>query len=138
MPKRIVIAGNGHGTRIGIGPVYSDEAAARLRADAESRGWTGEAVIPLLSKAEFTTGQPAPSAPPPAHTCHAKGCRSEIRPALFMCARHWAMVPPALRTAIWATYRPGQERDKRPSPEYLAAARDAINAVAEQEQKAGR
>jgi len=48
------------------------------------------------------------------------------------------MVPPALRTAIWATFRPGQERDKRPSPEYLAAVRDAINAVAEQEQKAGR
>jgi hypothetical protein len=27
VPKRIVIAGNGHGTRIGIGPVCSDEAA---------------------------------------------------------------------------------------------------------------
>ncbi len=72
------------------------------------------------------------------HTCHAKGCRTHVRPALLMCRRHWAMVPPALRTAIWATYRPGQERDKQPSREYLAAARDAINAVAEREQRAPR
>jgi hypothetical protein len=59
MPKRIVIISNGHGTRIGVGPVFSDEAAARLQAAAEGQGWTGEAVIPLLSNAEFTAGQTA-------------------------------------------------------------------------------
>lgn len=35
-----------------------------------------------------------------------------------------------LQRAVWATYRPGQEVDKRPSAEYLEAARAAINAVA--------
>jgi hypothetical protein len=31
------------------------------------------------------------------------------------------MLPKRLRDRIWATYRPGQERDKRPSPEYMEA-----------------
>jgi hypothetical protein len=40
------------------------------------------------------------------HTCHAKGCRTLVRPALFMCRKHGAMVPPALRTALLAHLRP--------------------------------
>jgi hypothetical protein len=31
------------------------------------------------------------------------------------------MLPKRLRDRIWATYRPGQERDKRPSSEYMEA-----------------
>jgi hypothetical protein len=53
---------------------------------------------------------------------------------MLMCARHWRMVPKALQNAVWSTYRPGQERTKDPSPEYLVAARSAIDAVAEREQ----
>lgn len=67
------------------------------------------------------------------HTCHAHGCQQRVPPKMFMCKRHWFMVPKPLRDAIWATYRPGQERDKAPSPAYLANAVAAISAVAERE-----
>jgi hypothetical protein len=43
------------------------------------------------------------------------------------------MVPATLKTAVWDTYRPGQENDKLPTREYLAAAQRAIGAVAAQE-----
>ena len=63
------------------------------------------------------------------HHCHAIGCRTPIEPWRLMCRQHWAKVPPTLQTAVWASYRPGQEEDKRPSAEYLEAARLAIAAV---------
>jgi hypothetical protein len=40
---------------------------------------------------------------------------------MHMCKRHWFMLPKRLRDEIWRTYRPGQERDKKPSAEYMAA-----------------
>jgi hypothetical protein len=49
---------------------------------------------------------------------------------MFMCRRHWFMVPRAMQARIWAAYRPGQERTKDPSPEYLDAAMEAVNYVA--------
>lgn len=58
-----------------------------------------------------------------AHTCHWPGCNKAIPPRLWGCKPHWFALPADLRKGIWATYRPGQEIDKRPSPEYLAAAR---------------
>lgn len=67
------------------------------------------------------------------HTCHAKDCPKIIPPKLLMCLKHWRMVPLELQRAVWATYRPGQEVDKRPSAEYLEAARAAISAVAAKE-----
>lgn len=55
---------------------------------------------------------------------------------MFMCRRHWAMLPKVNKDAIWANYVPGQERRKDPTPEYLAAAMAAINALAEIEKAA--
>lgn len=52
---------------------------------------------------------------------------------MFMCKRHWYMVPKHLRDAIWANYRPGQEVTKDPSSEYLEVAMQAIRAVADKE-----
>lgn len=43
------------------------------------------------------------------------------------------MVPKAIRDRVWLYYRPGQENDKRPTVEYLKAARDAVIAVATRE-----
>jgi len=43
------------------------------------------------------------------------------------------MVPKPLQEEVWKHYRRGQEVDKDPSREYLVAARNAINAVAEKE-----
>ena len=67
------------------------------------------------------------------HHCHAIGCNKPVPPKMLMCKRHWAMVPPPLRQEVWRHYRPGQEVDKNPSPEYLAAAKAAIAAVCKAE-----
>jgi hypothetical protein len=65
------------------------------------------------------------------HTCHATGCRRVVPPKMFMCRPHWHLLTPAHRRAIWATYRPGQEVTKDPSPAYLEAARAAIRYLEE-------
>jgi hypothetical protein len=44
------------------------------------------------------------------------------------------MVPKSIQARIWQHYRPGQEIDKRPSPEYIEWMHKAIQAVAEREQ----
>ena len=64
-----------------------------------------------------------------AHLCHARRCTVPVPPRLLMCRAHWAQVPPDLQRRLWAAYRPGQERTKSPSREYVAAARACINAV---------
>lgn len=63
------------------------------------------------------------------HTCHAHGCAKKVPAAMLMCFHHWSMVPKHLKKLVWQHYRPGQERTKDPSAEYLAVAREAINAV---------
>jgi hypothetical protein len=67
------------------------------------------------------------------HTCHATGCQVPVPPKMLMCRKHWYMVPSPLRREVWRLYRPGQEIDKRPSPEYLDVMQAAIDAVAEKE-----
>lgn len=47
-----------------------------------------------------------------------------------MCVWHWFMLPSKLRHDVLAVYRAGQEEDKRPSPEYLAAAKAAVDWIA--------
>lgn len=44
-------------------------------------------------------------------------------------------VPGPIRNRVWLHFRPGQEKDKKPSEVYLQAAHDAINAVALKEGK---
>jgi hypothetical protein len=46
---------------------------------------------------------------------------------MFACRLHWFALPKRLRDAIWATYEPGQEITKEPSPEYIDAARAAVD-----------
>lgn len=50
-----------------------------------------------------------------------------------MCAPHWRMVPKPLQRALWAAYKPGQERRMDPTPEYLRAAAACVRSVAEAE-----
>jgi hypothetical protein len=57
------------------------------------------------------------------HECHWPGCKVQIPPAMWGCKAHWFKLPKVLRDAIWRSYRPGQEKDQRPSAEYLEAAR---------------
>lgn len=68
-----------------------------------------------------------------AHTCHAIGCNARVPPQMFMCKRHWFMVPQCLRNRIWSTYRPGQCDDWQVSAEYCDAAKESLLAVAQKE-----
>jgi hypothetical protein len=64
------------------------------------------------------------------HYCHAVGCSVPIARRLFFCAKHWDMLPVPLRRRLTAAYREGQEEGRcRPSEEYIAAAREAVDAV---------
>lgn len=63
------------------------------------------------------------------HTCHATGCHAHVDPAMFMCRRHWYVLPKVMRNKIWDAYVPGQETRMDPSPEYLAVSREAIAMV---------
>jgi hypothetical protein len=67
------------------------------------------------------------------HTCHAKGCETEVPPSKFMCGHHWGMLPRAKQRALWAVYVPGQEVSKTPTRAYLAVARSLIDYVEREE-----
>lgn len=58
------------------------------------------------------------------HHCHWPGCGEQVPPAMWGCRKHWLRLPKALRDKIWMAYRPGQEKDMRPSREYLAVAKE--------------
>lgn len=59
------------------------------------------------------------------HLCHWPACRETVPPRLWGCRVHWFALPAAIRRNILATYRTGQEIDKRPSSQYIAAAKAA-------------
>lgn len=66
------------------------------------------------------------------HYCHAEGCEETVPRKMFMCRKHWFMVPMDLRGRLLAAYQPGQEKlkDVWPSTEYLVIAMQAVEAVA--------
>lgn len=66
------------------------------------------------------------------HYCHWPNCSQQVPPKLWGCKTHWSKLPATLRAAIWRSYRPGQETDKQPSPEYLQVARAVQNWIKEQ------
>lgn len=68
-----------------------------------------------------------------AHTCHATDCEVPIPAKMFMCQRHWFMLPYRLRNRLLAAYRPGQEDDKRPSHEYCQVAMECLKIIAAEE-----
>lgn len=63
------------------------------------------------------------------HTCHARGCRTPVKPEMLMCVRHWRMVPKDVQRKVRKHYRHGQCDDMNPSLEWHAAANEAIRAV---------
>lgn len=67
------------------------------------------------------------------HHCHATNCTKSVPPEMFMCKRHWFMLPAALRRRIWATYCPGQCDDWKISRAYADAAREAVRYIAGRE-----
>lgn len=71
-----------------------------------------------MSKADYVRSQPHVAG----HHCHWPGCNKPVPPAMWGCKTHWFKLPARLRSAIWRTYRPGQEITKDPSQEYLKVA----------------
>jgi hypothetical protein len=57
------------------------------------------------------------------HKCHWPTCDLEVPPKMWGCRGHWFTLPGNLRSLIWRTYREGQEVDKKPSIDYLEAAK---------------
>lgn len=55
------------------------------------------------------------------HRCHHPTCPIAVPPAMLACKPHWFQLPLAIRNEIWRTYRKGQEVDKSPTREYMAA-----------------
>lgn len=66
-----------------------------------------------------------------AHTCHALRCATNVPPRMFMCVKHWRMVPRMMQSKIWASYVPGQERRKDPTEAYLRVTKEVRLYVAE-------
>lgn len=58
------------------------------------------------------------------HRCH--NCCQPLPAKYVMHPKAWFKVPKRLRDAIWLHYRRGQEIDKSPSPEYIAALREVL------------
>lgn len=67
------------------------------------------------------------------HSCHAIGCGVAVQPKLLFCFRHWSLLPRQWRTQVWNTYRPGQEKGKNPSGEYLLVQAVCVALVAVRE-----
>lgn len=65
------------------------------------------------------------------HRCHARGCIVALPPKMFMCRKHWFMLPKAMRDAVWAEHRPGQRIGKDPTAAYLRVTRICIECIAE-------
>jgi len=65
------------------------------------------------------------------HECHWPGCGVQVPPAMWGCREHWMRLPKRLRDLLWDTFRPGQEMNRTPSREYVKAAREVQNWIAE-------
>lgn len=52
---------------------------------------------------------------------------------MFMCKKHWYMLPKEMRDRVWALYIPGQENRMDPTDEYIEFTRQCIDFVAAKE-----
>jgi hypothetical protein len=69
------------------------------------------------------------------HHCHANDCPMPTPPRLFMCGRHWAMVPRPMQDAVWAAYRAAPKGGRARDARYLTACANAVEHVARAEGK---
>lgn len=71
------------------------------------------------------------------HLCHAENCKTPVPRRMFMCRKHWFMVPKSMQDAVWAAYTPGQERNgfltEEAAEKYLDATRAARRYVKDKE-----
>lgn len=72
------------------------------------------------------------------HSCHANECSVATEPRMFMCLKHWKMVPAHKQAAVWKAYREAPKPGRARNRAYLTACADAVEHVAVQEGKNGR
>lgn len=119
------------------------EYADKLRANINQwiahrdRFWLGKSSTPIEAPVQTDFVENELEFEAPVHHCHAFGCSTQCAPKYLMCQKHWRMVSPELQRAVWEHYRPGQEEDKEPSPEWHAAADAAILHVKQLEGEGG-
>ena len=65
----------------------------------------------------------------PKHLCHWTNCPIKVPPQRWGCSKHWFSLPSSLRNRVWVLYRPGQEVDKKPSPEYVTLMQEIQNFI---------
>lgn len=71
-----------------------------------------------------------------AHTCHARGCPVEVPRKMFMCLKHWRLLPKPMQAAVWREYNPGQENGlAEVTQAYCEVTDEAIRFIAELEAK---
>lgn len=113
-----------------VGAPEGDPAQADRAAEPEPAG----AAAPIAEKADYVRSQGQTRE----HHCHWPGCQEQVPPAQWGCKTHWFRLPKSLRDRIWATYRPGQEKDWTPSREYLAAAQAVQEWIRGQEESGSK
>jgi hypothetical protein len=81
----------------------------------------------ISDKADYVRKQPQTRN----HECHWPGCTKQVPPAMWGCKQHWFALPQPLRNRVWAAFRAGQEKDMRPSTEYIEVAREVQDWIAQ-------
>jgi hypothetical protein len=61
------------------------------------------------------------------HECPATGCTREIRYGQLMCAPHWRMVSPPVRTAVWNAWQDGAGAGTAQHAAAISAAIRSVN-----------
>lgn len=69
------------------------------------------------------------------HRCSAIGCKTFVATHLFMCRRHWRMIPNSIQVAVLTTWRALVQGEEGAYTAYKDATRDAIHSVAQTEGK---
>jgi hypothetical protein len=131
------------GTRVARKPISGGGSRSRMRirrllVGIDAGGSIRRKGSPMsMSKADYVRGEVVKGRTRH-HHCHAENCDVQIPPALFMCAKHWRMVPLALQREVWRHYQPGQEkREAGVTWEYLRVTRAAIEVIAAAERRQG-
>ena len=117
---------------LGHDEAHITEQLSRAKNKARLGWWTPEKPLPEAASAPEPKAVQAQRVIP---TCRAQGCTRPIKADYLMCLEHWQMVPPYIRAKVLRFACRGQRPGQAPSPEYVAAAREAIGAVLQFEQK---
>jgi len=63
------------------------------------------------------------------HTCPVHTCGRQVGGDKLMCPRHWLMVPPELRRAVWGAWRNGDGYGTPEHGEAIAAATGFVDGL---------